>query len=106
MSFRPLKAQIELAWAGAPVVLPEPEPATVGVPGGPVTSPAHAPLLAPTRATANTAAARNAFIRMIASQLLVRASDWSGRCYAGGSTRQAWGTDHSTAGGSTRAHRG
>jgi len=42
MSFSPLKAQIELACVGAPVLLPEPENASPGVPGGPATSPAKA----------------------------------------------------------------
>src|SRR6266496_203344 len=42
MSFKPLKAQIELALENAPVCFPEPDPATPGVPGGPATSPARA----------------------------------------------------------------
>src|SRR5919108_1126005 len=45
MSFNPLYAQIEFAFAGAPVLLPEPENATPGVPGGPCTSPAKAALV-------------------------------------------------------------
>src|SRR5919198_5771474 len=44
MSFSPLYAQIELAFARAPVGSPEPEKATPGVPGGPFTSPARAAL--------------------------------------------------------------
>ena len=56
MSFNPLKAQIELAFANAPVCFPEPEPAAPGVPGGPCTSPARAaPALRPASATAQTA---------------------------------------------------
>src|SRR6266511_2360289 len=58
MSFNPLKAQIELACAGAPVLLPEPEKATPGVPGGPATSPAKAaPALRPATTAAQIAAA-------------------------------------------------
>jgi hypothetical protein len=57
MSFSPLYAQIELACAGAPVLFPEPEKATPGVPGGPCTSPANAaPAPTPTNAAAQSAA--------------------------------------------------
>jgi hypothetical protein len=51
MSLSPEKAQIELAWAGAPVGTPDPEFGTPGVPGGPITSPAKA-AFAPSPATA------------------------------------------------------
>jgi hypothetical protein len=51
MSFNPLKAQIELACVGAPVLLPEPEKGAPGVPEGPATSPAKA-AVAPAPATA------------------------------------------------------
>ena len=65
MSFSPLKAQIELACAGAPVLTPEPENATPGVPGGPVTSPAEAaPAPAPARTAPHAAAAKNDFVRI------------------------------------------
>jgi hypothetical protein len=68
MSFKPLYAQIELACAGAPVRTPEPENATPGVPGGPVTSPAEAtPALAPTIATEQAAAATHDPVRMTPS---------------------------------------
>jgi hypothetical protein len=64
-SFNPLKAQIELACAGAPVSTPEPEKATSGVPGGPVTSPARAALvLIPVTATAKTVAASKRILRI------------------------------------------
>jgi hypothetical protein len=64
-SFKPEKAQIELACAGAPVLLSEPEPMTPGVPGGPFTSPAKAaPALAPTTATPQSAVAKKDFVRM------------------------------------------
>ena len=57
MSFNPLKEQIEFEFAGAPVLTPEPDPASPGVPGLPVTSPANAALeLPPTRTTAKNAA--------------------------------------------------
>jgi len=56
MSFSPLYAQIELAWAGAPVRTPDPENGTPGVPGGPVTSPARAPLAVASASTATEAA--------------------------------------------------
>jgi hypothetical protein len=58
MSFRPLNAQIELAFENAPVCLPVAEPACPGVPGGPAISPAKAgpPVKAPT-ASAQTKAA-------------------------------------------------
>jgi hypothetical protein len=59
MSFNPLYAQMELAFAGAPVETPDPENGTPAVPGRPVTSPAHAtPALAPSSEAAQTAAAR------------------------------------------------
>jgi len=58
MSFNPLYAQIELACSGAPVLLPEPENGTPGVPGGPATSPARAALAPAIRAAAHSAAAR------------------------------------------------
>jgi hypothetical protein len=65
MSFKPLKAQIELACAGAPVRFPEPENATPGVPGGPCTSPADAALApAPATATAQLAVASKYLTRM------------------------------------------
>jgi hypothetical protein len=65
MSFSPLKAQIELAFTRAPVLTPEPENATPGVPGGPVTSPAEAaPALAPATAAPHTAAAKKDLVRI------------------------------------------
>ncbi|MDX6452010.1 MAG: hypothetical protein QOH16_2059 [Gaiellaceae bacterium] len=64
-SFRPENAQIEFACAGAPVAMPEPEPGTPGVPGGPITSPANAaPELAPATAMTHTAAEKKDFVRM------------------------------------------
>ena len=58
MSFNPLYEQIELECAGAPVRTPEPENATSGTPGRPVTSPAKAGLaLNPAMATTHAAAA-------------------------------------------------
>ena len=67
MSFSPEKAQIELAWATAPVgVFPEPENGTPAVPGGPLTSPATAALaLAPARAAVQTATASNGFLIIV-----------------------------------------
>jgi hypothetical protein len=65
MSLSPLKAQTELAWAGAPVLTPEPENGTPGVPGRPVTSPAEAtPALAHASAAPHAAATKNDFVRM------------------------------------------
>jgi len=65
MSFSPLYEQIDCECAGAPVRTPEPENGTPGVPGAPVTSPAHAtPPLQPS-ATAKTTAATTAFVRNI-----------------------------------------
>jgi hypothetical protein len=58
-SFRPENAQIELACAGAAVSVPEPDPGTPGVPGGPITSPANAaPALALATATEHNTAAK------------------------------------------------
>ncbi len=67
MSFSPEKAQIELAWATAPVgVFPEPENGTPAVPGGPLTSPATAALaLAPARAAVQTATASNGLLIIV-----------------------------------------
>jgi hypothetical protein len=66
MSFRPLKEQIEFECAGAPVLTPEPDPGTPGVPGLPVTSPAKAGLeLPPTSTTAKNAAASTDFVCVI-----------------------------------------
>src|SRR5436190_17289578 len=65
MSFNPLYEQIDWECAGAPVRTPEPENATPGVPGLPVTSPADATPALPPRTTAKTAAATNAFVRII-----------------------------------------
>jgi hypothetical protein len=66
MSFNPLNEQIEFEFVGAPVLTPEPEPGTPGVPGLPVTSPANAALvLPPTRTTAKNAAASTDFVCVI-----------------------------------------
>src|SRR5919109_3697408 len=66
MSFRPLYAQIELAFARAPVGSPEPEKATPGVPGGPFTSPARA-ALAISAATIAAQIAAASFLRIPSS---------------------------------------
>jgi hypothetical protein len=65
MSFRPLDAHPERAFVTAGVRWPEAEPATPGVPGGPVISPAKAgAALIPASAAALTATASNDFLRI------------------------------------------
>jgi hypothetical protein len=70
MSFNPLKAQIELAFANAPVGFPDPENATSGVPGGPCTSPARA-ALALRHATAAAQIAAANVLRMTSSPFVL-----------------------------------
>jgi uncharacterized membrane protein YfcA len=67
MSFSPEKAQIEFAWSRTPVGPDVPGiggvVSVLGVPGGPLTSPARAALaLAPARAAVQTATASNDFL--------------------------------------------
>jgi hypothetical protein len=71
-SFKPLKAQTELACVGAPVSTPEPEKGTPAVPGGPVTSPARAaPVLRPATTAAQIVAAN--ILRIVCLPLLMDA---------------------------------
>jgi len=81
MSFNPLYEQIEFECAGAPVRLPEPEPATPGVPGGPCTSPARAaPAPTAENAATHSSVTKRDFNRILPPPLLTVRATLTSKC--------------------------